>query len=172
MSHPLDAALSASRLPGFSAGLSSLSICARFPLNSAGGRKAKSVTRLPHRASHLDMFDMKPDARAESRRFRYRDGRAGNEAPNICAPRAEADKYATARRSRNTNPWRRDADGAATTRRVFDRPPRATIGRAAVGTDYCGRADGVPSGVNLPTFLMEICVWPGNTLASSVRARS
>jgi hypothetical protein len=152
-------------------GLSSL------PARAAGAaapRRPKSVILifLTGAPSHLDTFDLKPDAPAEIR------GEFKPIATNVSGiqvsehlPRlaARADRYALVR----TLSHRENNHLVATHHVLTGHPqPGAFFDKVASRTDWpCyssglsylrPRNDGVPSGVNLPTFLLEgPLTWPG-----------
>jgi hypothetical protein len=122
--------------------------------------------------SHLDMFDMKPDAPAEIR-GEFKPIATKVAGVPICEhlPRlaARADKYALVRSLTH----RENNHLVATHHLVTGHPqPGAFFDKVASRTDWpCyasglaylrPREDGVPSGVHLPTFLVEgPLTWPG-----------
>jgi hypothetical protein len=122
--------------------------------------------------SHLDMFDLKPDAPAEIRsEFRPIATRApgvliGEHLPRLAAC---ADKFAIVRTLAH-----RDNNHLVATHHLLtgQQQPGAFFDKVAsrddwpnyaAGLDYLRpRHDGLPTGVNLPTFLMEgPLTWPG-----------
>jgi hypothetical protein len=140
----------------------------------AEGRSAKSViiVFLTGAPSHLDTFDMKPDAPAEIRgEFRPIATRTpglivGEHLPRLAA---RSDKYAVVRSLSH-----RENNHLVATHHVLTghQQPGAFFDKIASRDDWPSysstldylrpRNDGVPSGVNLPTFLMEgPLVWPG-----------
>jgi uncharacterized protein (DUF1501 family) len=146
-------------------------------VNQAGERTAKKpksliLVFLTGAASHHDTFDMKPDAPAEIRgEFKT----IATSAPGIqvCEhlPRlaARAHKYALVRSLSH-----RDNNHLVATHHVLtgQQMPGAFFDKVASRDDWpCyssalaylrPRDDGIPSGVNLPTFLMEgPLIWPG-----------
>jgi len=138
------------------------------------GQRAKSViiVFLTGAPSHLDMFDMKPDAPAEIR-GEFRPISTSVPGTHVCEhlPRlaARADKYAIVR----TLSHREYNHLVATHHALTGHPqPGAFFDKIASRDDWPSyasaldnlrpRNDGIPSGVNLPTFLMEgPLVWPG-----------
>jgi hypothetical protein len=136
--------------------------------------KARSVILvfLTGAASHLDTFDLKPDAPKEVRgEFKP----VATQVPglHICEhlPRlaARADRYAVVRSLAH-----RENNHLVATHHVLTGHPQpgAFFDKVASRDDWPGyssaldylrpRSDGVPSGVNLPTFLMEgPLTWPG-----------
>ena len=137
-------------------------------------RKAKSViiVFLTGAPSHIDTFDLKPDAPPEIR-GEFKPIATKVPGMQVCEhlPRlaARADKYAARPLAvaPREQPPRRHAPRA-------DRPSAAggvlrqggvarRLAVLFVGLDYLRpRNDGIPSGVNLPTFLMEgPLTWPG-----------
>src|SRR5947207_164485 len=137
-------------------------------------RRAKSViiVFLTGAPSHLDMFDLKPDAPAEIRgEFRP----IATRAPGLMVcehlPRlaARADKFAVVRSLAH-----RDNNHLVATHHLLTghQQPGAFFDKVASRDDWPSyssalgylrpRNDGIPSGVNLPTFLMEgPLTWPG-----------
>lgn len=122
--------------------------------------------------SHLDTFDMKPDAPAEIR-GEFRPIAARVPGLLVCEhlPRlaARADKYAVVRSLSHA-----ENNHLVATHHVLTghQQPGAFFDKIASRDDWPSyastldqvrpRSDGVPSGVNLPTFLMEgPLVWPG-----------
>ncbi|MBI2804889.1 MAG: DUF1501 domain-containing protein [Planctomycetes bacterium] len=155
-------------------GLSSLLAGRAAANSSARQRRPKSViiVFLTGAPSHLDMFDMKPDAPAEIRgEFRRTAARAPG--LHVCEhlPRlaARSDKYAVVRSLSH----REYNHLVATHHTLTGQPqPGAFFDKVASRDDWPSyasaldylrpRSDGVPSGVNLPTFLMEgPLTWPG-----------
>src|SRR6516164_6205440 len=152
----------------------------RLPLPRAGATEVKPtrspksviIVFLTGAASHIDTFDMKPDAPPEIRgEFKP----IATKVPGlyICEhlPRlaARADKYALVRSLAH----RENNHRVATHHLLTGHPqPGAIFDKIASRDDWpCyssaldylrPRQDGVPSGINLPTFLMEgPLVWPG-----------
>jgi hypothetical protein len=144
--------------------------------SSQGGsaRKPKSLILvfLTGAPSHLDMFDLKPDAPAEVR-GEFKPIATKVPGLSICEhlPRlaARADKYALVRSLAH----RENNHLVATHHLLTGHPqPGAFFDKVASRDDWpCfssaldylrPRHDGIPSGVNLPTFLMEgPLTWPG-----------
>ncbi len=142
----------------------------------AGGdvRKPKSMILvfLTGAPSHLDTFDMKPDAPAEIR-GEFKPIATKLPGVYVCEhlPRlaARADKYALVRSLAH----RENNHLVATHHLLTGHPqPGAFFDKVASRDDWPSyssalnylrpRHDGIPSGVNLPTFLMEgPLVWPG-----------
>jgi hypothetical protein len=141
---------------------------------SKGGRKPKSMILifLTGAPSHLDTFDMKPDAPREVRgEFKP----IATKLPGVFVcehlPRlaSRADKYALVRSLAH----RENNHLVATHHLLTGYPqPGAFFDKMASRDDWpCyssaldylkPRHDGIPSGVNLPTFLMEgPLIWPG-----------
>src|SRR5439155_14398562 len=123
-------------------------------------------------ASHIDTFDMKPDAPPEVR-GEFKPIATKVPGLQICEhlPRlaARADKYALIRSLAH-----RENNHLVATHHVLtgNQQPGAFFDKVASRDDwpcYSGtveylrpRTDGLPSGVNLPTFLMEgPLTWPG-----------
>jgi hypothetical protein len=146
---------------------------ARTPGHGAG-RKPKSVILifLTGAPSHLDTFDLKPDAPPEVR-GEFQPIATKVPGVHICEhlPRlaARADKYALVRSLAH-----RENNHLVATHHVLTGYPQpgAFFDKVASRDDwpcYSGaldylrpRHDGLPSGVNLPTFLMEgPLTWPG-----------
>jgi hypothetical protein len=147
-----------------------------LPALAAGGqrRRPKSVVIvfLTGAASHIDTFDPKPEAPPEVR------GEFASVATKVAGLRvcehlprlaARADKYAVVRSLAH-----RENNHLVATHHVLTghQQPGAFFDKVASRDDwpcYSGalnylrpRTDGVPSGVNLPTFLMEgPLTWPG-----------
>jgi hypothetical protein len=139
-----------------------------------GGKRAKSVILvfLTGAPSHIDMFDLKPDAPAEVRgEFKP----IATKVPGIQVsehlPRlaARADQYAIVRSLAH-----RENNHLVATHHVLTGHPQpgAFFDKVASRDDWPGyscaldyahpRKDGLPSGVNLPTFLVEgPLTWPG-----------
>lgn len=137
-------------------------------------RKGKSVILvfLTGAASHLDTFDLKPDAPPEVR-GEFKPLAAKTPGLLVCEhlPRlaARADKYAVVRSLAH-----RENNHLVATHHVLTGYPQpgAFFDKVASRDDWpCyssalnylrPRNDGIPSGVNLPTFLMEgPLTWPG-----------
>lgn len=137
-------------------------------------RRAKSVVLvfLTGAPSHLDMFDPKPDAPAEIRgefdtiATRTPGLLVGEHLPRLAA---RSDKYAVVRSLSH-----RENNHLVATHHLLTghQQPGAFFDKVASRDDwpsYSGaldflqpRTDGLPSGVNLPTFLMEgPLTWPG-----------
>src|SRR5262245_20439544 len=140
----------------------------------SGARKAKAVVLvfLTGAPSHIDMFDPKPDAPAEVR------GEFATIATKVSSLRvcehlprlaARADRYALIRSLAH-----RENNHLVATHHVLTgyQQPGAFFDKVASRDDWPSyssaldylrpRSDGVPSGVNLPTFLMEgPLTWPG-----------
>ncbi len=152
-------------------GLSALPVCAA-PATPQAARKRKSLILvfLTGGASHLDTFDMKPDAPAEIR-GEFKPIATRIPGLTICEhlPRlaARADKYALVRSLAHHN-----TRHVVSTHDVLTGYPQpATKGLASRDDWPCyssalsylaPRHDGIPSGVNLPTFLSNgIGNWPG-----------
>jgi hypothetical protein len=156
-------------------GLSSLPALAATPAAQARpARKPKSLILvfLTGAPSHLDMFDLKPDAPPEVRgEFRP----VATNVPGIHVsehlPRlaARADRYAIVRSLAH-----REYNHLVATHHVLTGYPQpgAFFDKVAARTDWpCyssalsylrPRDDGIPTGVNLPTFLVEgPLTWPG-----------
>src|SRR4029079_15058393 len=122
--------------------------------------------------SHIDMFDLKPDAPPEVR-GEYRPVATNVPGVQVCEhlPRlaARADKYAVVRSLAH----RENNHLVATHHLLTGYPqPGAFFDKVASRDDWPSyasalnylrpRHDGIPSGVNLPTFLMEgPLTWPG-----------
>ncbi len=136
--------------------------------------KAKSVifVFLTGAPSHIDTFDPKPDAPKEIRgefgtiATKVPGLRVGEHLPRLAA---RADKYAVVRSMSH-----RDNNHLVSTHHVLTghMQPGAFFDKVASRDDWpsyasaldylAPRADGVPNGVNLPTFLMEgPLTWPG-----------
>jgi hypothetical protein len=137
-------------------------------------RKPKSMILvfLTGAPSHIDMFDMKPDAPPEIR-GEFKPIATNVPGLSICEhlPRlaARADKYALVRSLTH-----RENNHLVATHHVLtgNQQPGAFFDKVASRDDwpaYSGglsylkpRTDGMPTGVNLPTFLMEgPLTWPG-----------
>src|SRR6516162_1157372 len=137
-------------------------------------RKPKSMILvfLTGAASHIDTFDMKPDAPAEVR-GEFKPIATNVSGLHICEhlPRLaqRADKYALIRSLSH-----RENNHLVATHHLLtgNQQPGAFFDKVASRDDwpcYSGtlhyfhpRADGLPSGVNLPTFLVEgPLTWPG-----------
>jgi hypothetical protein len=141
---------------------------------SASSRKPKSVilVYLTGAPSHLDTFDMKPEAPPEIR-GEFKPIATKLPGVSICEhlPRlaSRADKYALVRSLAH----RENNHLVATHHLLTGHPqPGAFFDKTASRDDWPSyasalnylrpRHDGIPSGVNLPTFLMEgPLVWPG-----------
>lgn len=137
-------------------------------------RKAKSVLLvfLTGAPSHLDMFDLKPDAPLEVRgEFKAIAAKTPGLLVSEHLPRlaARADKYAIVRSMAH-----RENNHLVATHHVLTgyQQPGAFFDKVASRDDWpCyssaldylrPRHDGIPCGVNLPTFLMEgPLTWPG-----------
>ena len=141
---------------------------------SAPARKAKSVILvfLTGAPSHLDMFDLKPDAPAEVR-GEFRPTATKVPGLHVCEHlpglAARADKYALVRSLAH-----RENNHLVATHHVLTGHPQpgAFFDKVASRDDWPAyssalgylrpRDDGIPSGVNLPTFLVEgPLTWPG-----------
>jgi hypothetical protein len=145
------------------------------PASLPGGEgrpKSVIIVFLTGAPSHLDMFDLKPDAPAEIR-GEFRPTATRVPGLHVCEhlPRlaARADKYAVVRSLSH-----RDNNHLVATHHLLtgQQQPGAFFDKVASRDDWPSyssaldylrpRSDGVPSGVNLPTFLMEgPLVWPG-----------
>jgi hypothetical protein len=156
---------------------------AALPTRAAPARRPKSVILvfLTGAASHLDTFDLKPEAPPEVR---------GEFTPiptsvpgiRVCEhlplTAARADRYALVR----TLSHRENNHLVATHHVLTGHPqPGAFFDKVASRDDWpcyasglgClrPRADGLPGGVHLPTFLVEgPLTWPASTPDSSARA--
>jgi hypothetical protein len=155
-------------------GLSSLPAAAAPTSAGRQARKPKSliIIYLTGAPSHIDTFDLKPDAPAEVRgEFKpiatnVPGIHVGEHLPRLAA---RADKYALVR----TLSHRENNHLVATHHVLTGYPqPGAFFDKVASRTDWpCyssglaylrPRNDGVPTGVNLPTFLVEgPLTWPG-----------
>ena len=158
-------------------GLSSLAghrAAAGQTANGGAGRQPKSmiIVYLTGAPSHLDTFDVKPEAPAEVRgefqtiRTRIPGFVVSEHLPNLAS---RADKYAIIRSFSH----REDNHLVATHHVLTGHPqPGAFFDKVASRDDWpCyssaldhlrPRSDGIPGGVNLPTFLMEgPLIWPG-----------
>jgi hypothetical protein len=139
---------------------------------SRGSARHVIIVFLTGAPSHLDTFDMKPDAPAEIR-GEFRHTAARTPGLFICEhlPRlaARSDKYAVIRSLSH-----RENNHLVATHHTLTghQQPGAFFDKVASRDDwpnYSGtldylrpRNDGIPSGVNLPTFLMEgPLTWPG-----------
>lgn len=139
-----------------------------------GGARPKSVVIvfLTGAPSHIDMFDMKPDA-VDEVRGEFQPIATKIPGVHICEhlPRlaARADKYALVRSLSH-----RENNHLVATHHVLTGHPQpgAFFDKVASRDDWPSyaatldyfrpRSDGIPSGVNLPTFLMEgSLTWPG-----------
>lgn len=179
-SHPHS--LGITRREALQVGYSGLLGLSLASLPAAGARAAQEKTaRQPKRLilvfltgapSHLDTFDLKPEAPAEIR-GEFKPIATNVPGVSVCEhlPRlaARADKYAVVRTLAH-----RDNNHLVATHHVLTGYPQpgAFFDKVASRTDwpnyagalnYCRpRSDGIPNGVNLPTFLMEgPLVWPG-----------
>src|SRR5436190_3257594 len=159
------------------AGLLGISLPALFQQRAAcaaTGRKAKSVILvfLTGAPSHLDMFDLKPDAPAEVR-GEFKPTATKVPGLHVCEhlPRlaARAQNYAVVRSLSH-----RENNHLVATHHVLTGHPQpgAFFDKVASRDDWPSyaatvenlrsRHDGIPSGVNLPTFLVEgPLTWPG-----------
>ena len=152
-------------------GLSSL-LTQRAKANEARTPKSVIIVFLTGAPSHLDTFDMKPDAPAEIR-GEFRPTATRVPGLHVCEhlPRlaARAEKYAVVRSLSH-----RENNHLVATHHVLTghQQPGAFFDKVASRDDWPSyastvdylrpRNDGLPSGVNLPTFLMEgPLVWPG-----------
>ncbi len=152
-------------------GLSSL-LTKRAQANETRTPKSVIIVFLTGAPSHLDTFDMKPDAPAEIR-GEFRPTATRVPGLHVCEhlPRlaARADKYAVVRSLSH-----RENNHLVATHHVLTghQQPGAFFDKVASRDDWPSyastvdylrpRNDGLPSGVNLPTFLMEgPLVWPG-----------
>lgn len=151
-----------------------------LPVRSLAGSQAKSPRKpksmvmvyLTGAPSHIDTFDMKPDAPAEIR-GEFKPIATKLPGLSVCEhlPRlaARAEKYALIRSFSH-----RENNHLVATHHVLTGYPQpgAFFDKIASRTDWPSyssalnyfrpRTDGIPSGVNLPTFLMEgPLVWPG-----------
>src|SRR5262245_16524113 len=162
---------------GYSAALG-LGLAATTPGKAAGSpssrRKAKSVVIvfLTGAASHIDTFDMKPDAPAEIR-GEFKPIASSVAGLQVCEHlpmlAARMDRCALVRSlaHREDNhllPTHQVLTGMAIPGGVFDQiASRNDWPCYAAALDHSRpRADGVPTGVTLPTFLMEgPLIWPG-----------
>jgi uncharacterized protein (DUF1501 family) len=151
-------------------------------LSSLLGQRAKADERrapksviivfLTGAASHLDMFDMKPDA-PDAIRGEFRPVATRTSGLHVCEhlPRlaARSDNYAVVRTLSH-----REYNHLVATHHVLTghQQPGAFFDKVASRDDWPSysssldhlrpRNDGIPSGVNLPTFLMEgPLTWPG-----------
>ncbi|MSU76796.1 MAG: DUF1501 domain-containing protein [Gemmataceae bacterium] len=152
-------------------GLSSL-LTKRAQANETRTPKSVIIVFLTGAPSHLDTFDLKPDAPAEIR-GEFRPTATRVPGLHVCEhlPRlaARADKYAVVRSLSH-----RENNHLVATHHVLTghQQPGAFFDKVASRDDWPSyastvdylrpRSDGLPSGVNLPTFLMEgPLVWPG-----------
>jgi hypothetical protein len=159
-------------LPSLLAGRAASADATRLTGGLARKPKSMILVYLTGAPSHLDTFDMKPDAPAEIRgEFKP----IGTKLPGvyICEhlPRlaVRSDKYALVRSLAH----RENNHLVATHHLLTGHPqPGAFFDKVASRDDWPSyssalnylhpRHDGIPSGVNLPTFLMEgPLVWPG-----------
>src|SRR5580704_7607542 len=162
------------RIGGLALGGLALPEILRAQAKSGARNQAKGIIMvlLPGGPTHLDMFDLKPDAPAEIRgEFRPIATRApgvliGEHLPRLAAC---ADKFAIVRTLAH-----RDNNHLVATHHLLtgQQQPGAFFDKVAsrddwpnyaAGLDYLRpRHDGLPTGVNLPTFLMEgPLTWPG-----------
>ncbi len=144
------------------------------PPNGKGSRKPKSVILvfLTGAASHHDTFDMKPEAPLEIR-GEFQPIATSTAGMHVCEhlPRlaARAHQYAVVRTLSH-----RDNNHLMSTHHVLTGTvqPGAFFDKVASRDDWpcyssalaylCPRRDGIPSGINLPTFLVEgPLTWPG-----------
>ena len=144
------------------------------PAVASAGQKAKSVILvfLTGAPSHIDTFDMKPEAPAEIR-GEFKPIATSVPGIQICellpAMAARAHHYALVRTLSH-----RDNNHLVATHHLLtgNQQPGAFFDKVAsrddwpcyaAGCDYlCPRHDGIPSGINLPTFLMSSpLTWPG-----------
>lgn len=152
-------------------GLSSV-LANRAHSNETRRPKSVIIVFLTGAPSHLDMFDMKPDAPAEIR-GEFRPITTSVPGFQICEhlPRlaSRADKYAVVRSLSH-----REYNHLVATHHVLTghQQPGAFFDKIASRDDWPSysssldylrpRNDGVPTGVNLPTYLMEgPLLWPG-----------
>jgi hypothetical protein len=153
-------------------GLSALPVRAGSQAKSPRKPKSMVMVYLTGAPSHIDTFDMKPDAPAEIR-GEFKPIATKVPGLSVCEhlPRlaARADKYALIRSFSH-----RENNHLVATHHVLTGYPQpgAFFDKVASRTDWPAyssalsylrpRTDGIPSGVNLPTFLMEgPLVWPG-----------
>jgi Protein of unknown function (DUF1501) len=153
-------------------GLSSMLASAGSSPRPARTPKSVIIVFLTGAPSHLDTFDLKPDAPAEIR-GEFRPTTTSTPGLLMCEhlPRlaARANKYAVVRTLAH-----RDNNHLVATHHLLTghQQPGAFFDKIASRDDWPGyssalaylrpRNDGIPSGVNLPTFLMEgPLVWPG-----------
>jgi Protein of unknown function (DUF1501) len=155
-------------------GLASLPAAAARTSTGRGARKPKSViiVYLTGAPSHIDTFDLKPDAPPEVRgefkpiATKVPGLHVGEHLPHLAA---RADKYAIVRTLSH-----RENNHLVATHHVLTgyQQPGAFFDKVASRTDWpCyssglnyfrPRNDGIPTGVNLPTFLVEgPLTWPG-----------
>jgi uncharacterized protein (DUF1501 family) len=156
-------------------GLPSLWVArAQAATSARTGRKPRSViiVFLTGAPSHLDMFDPKPDAPVEIRgefktiATKVAGLQVSEHLPHLAA---RADKYAVVRSLSH-----RENNHLVATHHVLtgNQQPGAFFDKVASRDDWPSyastlnylkpRSDGVPGGVNLPTFLMEgPLTWPG-----------
>lgn len=155
-------------------GMSSLGVARAVsdPVRTARKPRSVIIVFLTGAPSHLDMFDPKPDAPAEIRgEFKT----IATKVPGLLVSEhlphlaARADRYAVVRSLSH-----RENNHLVATHHVLtgNKQPGAFFDKVASRDDWpsyaCGlnylkpRGDGVPGGVNLPTFLMEgPLTWPG-----------
>src|SRR5580765_1106292 len=153
-------------------GLLGLSLAQLSRASEARRPKSVIIVFLTGAASHLDMFDMKPDAPAEIR-GEFRPTATPVAGLHVCEhlPRlaARAHKYAIVRSLAH-----RENNHLVATHHLLTghQQPGAFFDKVASRDDWpCyssavdflrPRTDGLPSGVNVPTFLMEgPLTWPG-----------
>jgi len=155
-------------------GLSSLPAAAAPAPTGRAGRKPKSViiVFLTGAPSHIDMFDLKPDAPPEVRgefkpvATKVPGVQVSEHLPHLAA---RADRYAVVRSLSH-----RENNHLVATHHVLTgyQQPGAFFDKVASRSDWpCyssglsylrPRNDGIPGGVNLPTFLVEgPLTWPG-----------
>lgn len=159
---------------GLSSALAGRAMAAREAAKKEAIRKPKSVILvfLTGAPSHIDTFDMKPDAPTEIR-GEFKPIASKVPGLQVCEhlPRlaARADKYALVRSFAH-----RENNHLVATHHVLTghQQPGAFFDKVASRDDWPSyssalhylrpRQDGIPSGVNLPTFLMEgPLTWPG-----------
>ena len=153
-------------------GLSSLGVRAALGQTKPKAAKSVIIVFLTGAASHHDTFDMKPEAPPEIR-GEFKPIATKVPGLHVCEhlPRlaARADKYAVVRSLSH-----RENNHLVATHHVLTghQMPGAFFDKVASRDDWPSyssardylrpRNDGVPSGVNLPTFLMEgPLTWPG-----------
>ncbi len=145
---------------------------ARAQANSNRAPKSMILVFLTGAPSHLDMFDMKPEAPVEIRgEFQPTTSRVPGLIVSEHLPRlaARSNKYTIVRTLSH-----REYNHLVATHHVLTghQQPGAFFDKIASRDDWPGyssglnfvrpRQDGIPSGVNLPTYLMEgPLTWPG-----------